>query len=108
MASSPDGSSSHPHALPTSISLTPHRYEGDEVAPKDPVPVPSQPTAPENTNTGPAPGYGQEPEFEHDPSSFEAEMTVPEPSGNGTNGDYSDQKEAELSSEPGIRMKDDG
>jgi hypothetical protein len=84
-----------------------HRYDGDDTTNKEPVVVPAMPSVPEPSN---APGYGEEPVVEHDPTSFETEMKVdPDLPADGANGDSYDHRDSTFSApEPGIQMKDDG
>jgi hypothetical protein len=62
----------------------------------------------DDPNPGAPPGYGEEPEFEHDPTSFEVDGAAQDYSNMGSNGDHNDQKDTGYSTGPGIQMKDDG
>ena len=85
-----------------------YRYEGDDATSKDPVALPSQPPASDLAHPATAPGYGEEPEFDHDPTSFDADTAIAEASAVGANGDHQDQKDTGYLPETGIQMKDDG
>ena len=84
------------------------RYDGDDATTKDPAPIPAQLSVIEPPESGPAPGYGEEPEIEHDPTAFEVEMDTLDMPVMGSNGDHQDQRDTGYGSPPGIHMKDDG
>ncbi|ETN39158.1 uncharacterized protein HMPREF1541_05381 [Cyphellophora europaea CBS 101466] len=82
-------------------------YDNDDSAPsKDQIPA--APSAPEPVKSDSAPGYGEEPDTGHDPTSFEMDAAMHDQPTNGASDMGFDGAATKKDVEPGIQMKEDG